>query len=298
MGSLGCFSCKHHIIFILMFITAYHDRIIITAQAQEPTPNYSPWSFCLGTNYTANSTYRTNLNILLSSLSNTFTSNDKIPRYGYRNITIGRNPDTVYGSLHCREDIEPSKCSACVQNAAERVMQDSGCPNKKTAIMYYNGCVLRYSNENYFSTLSEEPSVNIMGVLQTKVNQSQFVDIVTELLEDLVVEAINNSSISPSLYATRSANFTRFDDVYAMVQCTPDLTPNLCKICLRSALGRLSTCCSDVQGARVLYPSCTFRFESYPFYGNYMYATTQASPPILQASPPTPQPPSNTNTTY
>ncbi|RZC44164.1 hypothetical protein C5167_037117 [Papaver somniferum] len=155
--------------------------------------------------------------------------------------------------------------------------------------MFYNGCVLRYSNENYFSRLSEQPSINLLGGVKSKVNQSQFIDIVTGLLDDLVVEAVTNSSISPSLYATRSANYTRFDDVYAMVQCTPDLTPSLCNRCLRSAVGRLSTCCSEVQGARVLFPSRTFRFEYAPFHGNYMHAT-----PTIGASPPILQPPSNT----
>ncbi|KAI3960733.1 hypothetical protein MKW92_050103 [Papaver armeniacum] len=286
MGSLGCFSSNHCIIFILMFISAYHDRII-TAQAQKPNPFYLARKFCLGTNYTANSTYQTDLNLLLSSLSTTFTNNNTFPQYGYRNITIGANPNTVYGSLHCREDIPPAICSECAQLATETVMLL--CPNKKTAIMFYDGCVLRYSDENYFSRLNQEPSRVLLGPAQNKVNQSQFVDLVTGLLEDLVVEAKNNSSISPSLYATRSANYTRFDDVYAMVQCTPDLTPNLCRICLRSAIGRLSTCCSHVRGARVLFPSCTFRFESGPFYGNYMHAT-----PTIQALPPTLQPPSNT----
>ncbi|XP_026396014.1 cysteine-rich receptor-like protein kinase 10 [Papaver somniferum] len=159
--------------------------------------------------------------------------------------------------------------------------------------MFYNGCVLRYSNENYFSRLSEQPSINLLGGVKSKVNQSQFIDIVTGLLDDLVVEAVTNSSISPSLYATRSANYTRFDDVYAMVQCTPDLTPSLCNRCLRSAVGRLSTCCSEVQGARVLFPSRTFRFEYAPFHGNYMHAT-----PTIGASPPILQPPSNTTNNY
>ncbi|XP_026396076.1 cysteine-rich receptor-like protein kinase 10 [Papaver somniferum] len=287
MGSLGCFSGNYCIIIILMFISAYHDRIIITAQAEEPTPTYSPWSFCLGTNYTANSTYRTNLNILLSSLSTTFTNNDTIPQYGYRNITIGANPDTVYGSLHCREDIAPSICSVCAQLATVTVMQDSGCPNKKTVTMFYNGCVLRYSNENYFSILNQEPSITLTSPHSIVTDQSRFADVVTGLLDDLVVEAITNTSISPSLYASRSANYTMFKNVYAMVQCTPDLTPSSCNRCLRSALGKLSTTTiTNKEGARVLFPSCTFRFESGPFYGNYMYAT--------RASPPTPQSQSDT----
>ncbi|KAI3960978.1 hypothetical protein MKW92_049006 [Papaver armeniacum] len=189
-----------------MFIF-YYDQIT-TAQAQERTPNLLTRKFCLGTNYTANSTYRANLNLLLSSLSTTFTNTSTIPRYGYRNITIGANPDIVYGSLHCREDIAPSICSKCVQIAIDEVMQDTECPNKKAAIMFFNGCVLRYSNENYFSILSEEPSEVITYFDK---------DIIGDQV-DLVVEAVTNTYISPSLYATRSVNYTRFIKVYAMVQ--------------------------------------------------------------------------------
>ncbi|KAI3909823.1 hypothetical protein MKW92_027035 [Papaver armeniacum] len=284
------FSSKHRTIFIPILFLSCYDQII-TSQAQERTPNYLAYTLCLGMNYTTNSTYQTNLNLLLSSLATTFTDINTIPRYGYRNITIGRNPNTVYGSLHCREDIAPAICAVCVQIATERVMQDSGCPNKKTAILFYNGCILRYSDENYFSILNEEPSVVLVFVDNSIANQVGYIDLVTGLLDDLVIEAVTNTSISPSLYATRSANYNTSIQVYAMVQCTPDLAPSLCSKCLRSALGKLP---SGAQGARVLFPSCTFRFEYNPFYGNYMY-TTRASPPLLQASPPpTLQPPSNT----
>ncbi|XP_026395997.1 cysteine-rich receptor-like protein kinase 10 [Papaver somniferum] len=242
-------------------------------------------------NYTANSTYQTNLNLLLSSLATTFADTNTIPPYGYRNITVGSNPNTVYGSLHCRENIAPAICAVCVQIATERVMQDSGCPNKKTAILFYNGCILRYSDENYFSILNEEPSVVLVFVDNSIANQVGYIDLVTGLLDGLAIEAVTNTSISPSLYATGSATYNTSNKVYAMVQCTPDLALTLCSKCLRSALGKLP---SGAQGARVLFPSCTLRFEYNPFYGNYMY-TTRAPPPILQASPPpTLQPPSNT----
>ncbi|XP_026410132.1 cysteine-rich receptor-like protein kinase 25 [Papaver somniferum] len=257
---------------------------IKTAQAQEHTPNLLTRKFCLGTNYTANNTYRADLNILLSSLSTTFTNNSTIPRYGYHNITIGASPDIVYGSLHFREDMAPSICSKCIQIATDEVMQDSGCPNKKAAIMFFNGCVLRYSNENYFSILSEEPSEVITYFDKDIIgDQVEYIEMVTRLLNDLVTEDVTNTSISPSLYATRSVNYTRFIKVYAMVQCTPDLTPSLCNRCLRLTIKRLP---SDAQAARVLFPSCTFRFEYDPFYRNYMY-TNQASPPppTLNQSP-------------
>ncbi|RZC46244.1 hypothetical protein C5167_039191 [Papaver somniferum] len=252
------------IVFILMFIS-YNDQII-PAQAEEPTPNYLAWNFCIDGNYTANSTYKTNLNLLLNSLSTTFENNNTIPPNGYRNITVGKGPDTVYGSLHCREDVSPDKCSDCVQLATEEVLSDSGCPNSKGAIMFYNGCVLRYSSKYFFSILTEEPSQELTSEASMK-NPGPFLKLVSGLLDDLVIDAVTNSS-RPS-FATGSTNYTRHQDVYAMVQCTPDLTP---------------------KGARVLYPSCTFRFEIYNFYGrSIFYSPTRASsPPTPLLIPPSP----------
>ncbi|MCL7038826.1 hypothetical protein MKW94_007004, partial [Papaver nudicaule] len=272
---MGCFSKQLCIIFFfLMFIiSVYHDQIII-AQAQDSNPNNLASTFCLGTNYTANSTYQTNLMSLLSSLSSTFTitNNNTIPQYGYRNITLGANPDTVYGSLHCREDITPDECSGCACNC--------------NSVMFRDGCVLRYSDENYFSIMSAKPGRIMRDGFRSKVTEPQFVDIVTGLLYNLMVEAVSNTSISPCMYATgleskKKKNLMMF---YAMVQCTPDLTPSLCRTCLRSAIRSIPTCCSDRPGARILFPSCTFRYEANLFYGNYMH-TTRAS--TLQGSPPT-----------
>ncbi|KAI3957102.1 hypothetical protein MKX01_004393 [Papaver californicum] len=281
-------------IFSLMFIFYYHDQMVITAQAQEPTPNYLAYNFCIDGNYTANSTYQTNLNLLLSSLSTTFTNKNTVPRYGYRNVTIGIGTDTVYGSLHCREDVTPDECSDCVQLATDEVVKDTdeGCPNSKGAIMFYNGCVLRYSDKYYFSMLNEKPDVELISEA-TITNPSPFLDTVSGLLDNLVTKAVNNTSNSPSLFATGSANYTNSDEVYGMVQCTPDLTPSICNTCLRSALARLSNCCFNTEGARVLYPSCTFRFEIYTFYGDNMYmnTTAPAPPPLRLPSTPLPLPP-------
>ncbi|KAI3841905.1 hypothetical protein MKX03_018653 [Papaver bracteatum] len=162
------------------------------------------------------------------------------------------------------------------------------CPNKKTSIVFFNGCILRYSDENYVSILNEEPSTVIKYLNNSIIaNQVQYMDTVTGLLDELVIEAGSNTSANSRLYATGSENYTRFNQVYATVQCTPDLTPRLCSKCLRSALRRLP---DDAQGARVLFPSCNFRFEYKPFNGNYMHITQvsiqplQASPPTLQAS--------------
>ncbi|KAI3881251.1 hypothetical protein MKW92_003408 [Papaver armeniacum] len=280
--------------FILMFIFC-HDQIR-NAQAQEPTPFYLAYHLCSISNYSANSTYQTNLNLLLSSLTNTFTNNNTISLNGYRNVTVGENPDTVYGSLHCREDVAPAICSACVQRAAEEVGKDSMCPDSKKAIMYYNGCVLRYSDKYYFSIMQENPAVPLNN--QNNVTDpASYLTLVTGLLDGLVIEAVTNTSSSPSLFSTGTANYTRENTVYGMVQCTPDLTPSTCARCVRSAMQLIPKYFYGKRGARVLYPSCTFRYEIYPFYGQSIYATTtQALPPAPVVLPPTLQSLWNTTT--
>ncbi|KAI3957101.1 hypothetical protein MKX01_004392 [Papaver californicum] len=283
------------VIFILMFISYYYDRII-TAQAQEPEPFYLAWSACTGSNFTANSPYKTNLNLLLSSLSTTFTNNNTVPpRYGYRNITIGENPNTVYGSLHCREDIAPDICSKCVQIATDEVVQDTdgyGCPNSKGAIMFYNGCVVRYSDKYYFSRKDQSPNNGFLTMADFE-NPDQFRNLTLGLLNDLVAKAVNDNSSGPSLYATGSTNYSSSNQVYAMVQCTPDITPTLCESCLRTSIGTLS-CCTESKGGRVLTPSCTFRFEVYTFYGKSLYTTQAQAPAPLLLPPSILQSPSNT----
>ncbi|KAI3845382.1 hypothetical protein MKX03_029704 [Papaver bracteatum] len=263
-----------------MLISRY-DFQTVSAEDQERNPSFLAQKFCTGSKYNANSTYKANLILLLASLSTAFKNKNTIPLNGYHNVTAGENPDTVYGSLHCREDIAPDVCADCVQLATDEVVKDSMCPNSKGAIMFYNGCILRFSDTFYFSRLSEKPTLH-----QIRNNYESDpeppLELVTGLLDDLVIKAVMNSIDSPSLFATGATNYTNFSDIYGMVQCTPDITPTQCSRCLRLAIRHLSDCCSGQQGAKILLPSCTLRYETYTFYGQYKY-TTQASPPILQS---------------
>ena len=65
-------------------------------------------------------------------------------------------------------------------------------------------------------------------------------------------QAVND----PKRFGIRKANYTAFQTVYSLVQCTPDLSSRDCEVCLRGAIGELPSCCSGKQAGRVLYPSC------------------------------------------
>lgn len=75
-----------------------------------------------------------------------------------------------------------------------------------------------------------------------------------------------SSNNGAKLYATKQAKISGFQTLYCLTQCTPDLSPQDCRRCLSGVIGDLSWCCPGSQGGRVLYPSCNFRYELYPFY--------------------------------
>ncbi|XP_022720571.1 cysteine-rich repeat secretory protein 38-like [Durio zibethinus] len=72
------------------------------------------------------------------------------------------------------------------------------------------------------------------------------------------------SNVSNHMYATTEVNVSISMKLYGLVQCTPDLSVADCQSCLRSSILSLET---GRQGGRFLRPSCSIRYEIYPFYG-------------------------------
>lgn len=94
-----------------------------------------------------------------------------------------------------------------------------------------------------------------------------FMRLLYTTLNETADEAVNSSNgDSVRLYATGQAEISGFQTLYTLTQCTPDLTPRDCRRCLSGVIGDLQWCCPGSQGGRVLYPSCNFRYELYPFY--------------------------------
>lgn len=100
-----------------------------------------------------NSTYQANLNFLLSTLS----SNASRAANGFYNSTAGLQANKVYGLFLCRGDLGSDDCQKCVASASREVLQI--CPNGKTATFWYDGCLLRYSNESIFSRLDDREPI-------------------------------------------------------------------------------------------------------------------------------------------
>lgn len=82
------------------------------------------------------------------------------------------------------------------------------------------------------------------------------------LLGDLVSQASSGDQFSVG--TTNSSSRT----IYGLLQCTPDLSTSECNSCLEDCVGNLPDCCYGREGARVLKPSCSLMYETYPFFNS------------------------------
>ncbi|WJX21107.1 non-specific serine/threonine protein kinase [Trifolium repens] len=253
-------------LFLLLLI------ISIVSQAKDQ-PNFL-YNFCINDNgnYTANSTYQNNLNILLSNLS----TNTEID-YGFYNFSYGQNNDKVNAIGLCRGDVKPDVCRNCLNDS--RVLLTRLCPNQKEAIGGYENCMLRYSNRSIFGIMEGSPTFYMWNT-NSVTEVDQFNRVLGNLMKKLKEKAASSDD-SRFKYATGNATDVNliFQTIYGLVQCTPDLSLQDCNRCLDAAISEIPSCCNNKIGARVVKPSCIIRYESFLFYD---------PPPVVDPDEPSP----------
>ena len=129
--------------------------------------------------------------------------------------------------------------------------------------------------------MEERPSVTGSNELEME-DPDRFDQIVNETVVGLIEKATYNSS-ERDMFETGEAKFNASTKIYGLAQCTPDLSGSDCRRCLENIFSRIPNCCYGKQGARILGPSCNFRYEVYPFYGDFAAAAPLAPSPL---SPP------------
>ncbi|XP_052182789.1 cysteine-rich receptor-like protein kinase 44 isoform X1 [Diospyros lotus] len=235
--------------------------------AGQPTPLFG--TECVPTgNYTANSTYQKNLDMLLSSLS------PNIDKYGFYSSSIGQNSDRAYAMALCRGDVRPETCHSCVNESIRAVTQL--CPNYKEAIGWFDNCTLRYSNESMNGKVVTRPDICMFNV-NNATNKDRFNEKVENLLSSLRVKAAAGGSLRK--FASGTALGPDFETIYGLVQCTPDLSEQQCNDCLARASTLDSRCCSGMVGGIVLFPSCNIRYEIYTFFEEIPVDAPPPNPP-------------------
>ncbi|KAJ4885530.1 putative cysteine-rich receptor-like protein kinase 30 [Raphanus sativus] len=197
-----------------------------------------------------------NRQLILSSLASEVAAKD-----GFFNVSVGTYPDQVYALGMCIPGAKQEFCSDCIKAASDQLIQS--CPNQAAAFYWSGGgetlCMARYSNSPFLERLA--------------------VRMVTAALSS---SGKNVPFSNSRFYAADVAALTSSINVYALMQCTPDVSPSNCKTCLRQSVDYYIDCCRGEQGGYVYWPNCLFRLDMYPYNGAFS--------PLKLAPQPTSQP--------
>ena len=250
---------------LLLFYLAVIHLVIPTAA-----------QYCYDTgNYTSNSTYRANLNTLLASTY----SNTEID-YGFYNFSAGESPNKVNAIVVCRGDVSTDVCRTCINESSSTLLQS--CPNQKEAIIWAEKCVLRYSHRSIFNTLDTVPLLAYYNKGDVP-DVEAFNKVLRPLLDSLRNRTASGNSTHK--FALRSVPVPNFETIYALLECTPDLSRLDCNNCLSQVQVLIPQCCNGKQGGRFVTPSCDIRYETYSFY-DPATEPPQSPPPELPTTTP------------
>ncbi|PHT56192.1 hypothetical protein CQW23_04678 [Capsicum baccatum] len=163
----------------------------------------------------------------LNTLLSSLSSN--MNNYGFYNASIGRNAD-----------LWKKKLLVAMMNVCYSILVDQSSVPLRMILCYT--CGIRGMPRN-----------------------PEFNRELKKLVETLRGQAANGDPFRK--YASGSATDPNDQTIYALVQCTPDLSPQDCFDCLTNAYGAMATCpCNGNRGSRQIGPRCNFRYQSYRFF--------------------------------
>ncbi|XP_059429061.1 cysteine-rich repeat secretory protein 38-like [Corylus avellana] len=209
--------------------------------------------FCFShEDYTANSPYASNMKGLLNLLST------KVPPTGFGLCSTGESQNKISGLALCRGDVSSTNCKTCVVDAGKELR--SRCAYRKGAIIWYDNCLLKYSNIDFFGEIDNKNKFYMCNV-QDVDNPTSFNPKAKDLLSILSYKA----SDIPKVYAAGELELGSSLKLYGLAQCTRDLSGVDCMRCLYGVISELPNCCNGKRGGRVVGGSCNVRYELYPF---------------------------------
>jgi Salt stress response/antifungal len=231
--------------------------------------------------YTANSTYDSNLQTLLTNLTTSATNSSS--NFGFAKRTVGNVPNQISGLVLCRGDVNVSTCYSCLSEAILDIQ--NLCPYNKEAIIYYDFCLLRFSNQNFLSSTSNWHEFYDWNNLNITGSQPLYDSYVNYLMDTTAQYAALNSS---KKFGTAQLNLSKVDfpETYGLVQCTPDMSSSDCASCLNGLIADMPNWFSGKRGGRILGLRCNIRYEIYVFYSGVPSLNTLANVPAPTQPPP------------
>eukprot|EP00261_Vitis_vinifera_P032752 XP_019073995.1 PREDICTED: putative cysteine-rich repeat secretory protein 7 [Vitis vinifera] len=167
--------------FLLLSISTF----LLTIISINGQPSYNHCDCSGPDNDSDSANYIDNLTSLLGSLSSKASTNS------FYNDTFNQ----IYSLYLCRGDVDATTCQNCVKTASQEIQKR--CQSNKTAIIWYDECIVRYSNLNFFGIGQTTPMVLMWNAQNTSSREEppwEAVGMISELLanapyaENIVVE--------------------------------------------------------------------------------------------------------------
>ncbi|CDP21285.1 unnamed protein product [Coffea canephora] len=118
---------------------------------------------------------------------------------------------------------------------------------------------------------------------------NKFNQVLRDMMKEIASRAANDGLVWREKFAVQEANYSPSQRIYALGQCTPDLSRNDFEKCLRNAIFQISGYCSNSLGCKVMSFSCNIRYALYKFYSSVSPTPKPASnlgPTALPFPPP------------
>ncbi|QCD85740.1 interleukin-1 receptor-associated kinase 4 [Vigna unguiculata] len=181
--------------------------LFITTSAQEPIYMNS---FCDNSTLVSSS-YKANVDTLFSWLT---TDSYESDGYNYTSVNSNNhnNDDAVYGLYSCRYDITGYFCKFCITTASNELSRR--CSNTVGAIIWYDICIIRYTNQSFSGKVSLSPIWNTTGT--RKIKDSSEVKKTEDSMESLIRKATVETK---KFWAVDEFDWVENEKRYGWVQC-------------------------------------------------------------------------------
>ncbi|KAI9198789.1 hypothetical protein LWI28_022149 [Acer negundo] len=162
---------------------------------------------------------------------------NSLPTKASVNSFYNESSEGVYILFLCRGDVSAATCQTCVKNATQVIRQQ--CSSNRTAIIWYNECMLHYSNTNFFGLLRSSPDFLMWNTDNITVPDEPNYGAL-----GLVYSLIDYASNTYMKLGTNDrivvSNGSRHG--YALVQCARDIDNSSCCSCLWILTEKIQKC--------------------------------------------------------
>ncbi|KAJ1698449.1 hypothetical protein LUZ63_006961 [Rhynchospora breviuscula] len=219
-----------------------------------------PYHVCGNTgNYTANTTYDFNLRTLFTNLTTAATNSST--NFGFAKSIVGSIPSAIFGLALCRGDVNSSVCYSCLSQAIRDIQ--NLCPYNKESTIYYDFCLLLFSNQNFLSSPDDTQQSVFLVDSNITGSQTLFDSYVHYLMTTTADYSAFNSS---KKFGTAQLNHSEaFPEIYGLAQCRPDMSDSDCSSCLNGKIDMMKFYSGKI-GWGTLSFRCNIRYQTSLFY--------------------------------